>query len=430
MHTCIPGTDTNYVHRLMTLLSRGNSEENGFTLVEVLVTIVILSVLSGIAIPVTLGFNRNAVLATLKSDIRGSVPLLVNVKTVNTGNNNFPSPASFQEDAVTSKGNALALSIDVSGVEPVACITGTHVFSSTDTVSYHYSSDSKTIGSGTCEGQGSATPSNASGSNSGATTPTSSPVTSTSPTAAPTTSATAGTSTGSGTGTVQPVIIRDTDPTDAGATSPTGIPQDGRLITNVNYMPQTNKLNFCYEVSVKTNEKTPVAWQYVIDLNQGPFWGADPAKFTSTYNYTTKSLKDGLWTVTGTPGGWNEYVFSDQPRTFGFCVDDVPEPPYNAAWFVGSINIPAGNGNYYACLNVTATSNSLYPVPWTVKVDLKTSFKSIIGKLPTFTNLLSVKDLGNNVYEISGSGYNKYVDVRESRTSSQQICYYPNGSLW
>jgi type IV pilus assembly protein PilA len=124
-------------------------KEDGFTLLELLIVIVIIGTLAAIVIPLNNSFQRDAVLATVKSDIRSSANILVKQLDANGF---IVSEDYFNQNAAITGDNNLVLMVDGTGAGQVACIWGSHVFSETDIVSYHYSSQTGKIGDGSCLG--------------------------------------------------------------------------------------------------------------------------------------------------------------------------------------------------------------------------------------------------------------------------------------
>lgn len=127
-----------------TFFRRPAKKESGFTIIELVVAMGIVSTLSAIAVPVGMKAHREAVIATVKSDVRSSVDTVM-------GKDGFSEEAFMQGKAVT-QGNNLTLTIDGEGADAVACVWGSHVFGENDVVSFYYSSATGLLNEGTCLG--------------------------------------------------------------------------------------------------------------------------------------------------------------------------------------------------------------------------------------------------------------------------------------
>ena len=135
--------------RLFSRFLRKDREELGFTLIELIIVILVIGTLAGIAIPTHMSIQRDAVIATVKSDIKSSSTVLVR-QLDESGY--FVSEDYFNRNAAITGDNILVLMVDGAGGNQVACIWGSHVFGEGDIVSYHYSSDTGKIEDGGCLG--------------------------------------------------------------------------------------------------------------------------------------------------------------------------------------------------------------------------------------------------------------------------------------
>lgn len=370
----------------------------GFTLLELIIVVLIVGLLAAISIPIFSNQQRASIEATVKSDVKSSS----SVMAPGANGHLYASKAVFMGDAANNIQGRSASSGEnvmdyfVNDAGTVACVQSSRTFSESDITSYHFLTSVGYLQEGVCPDLGSA------------------------------------------------VVPDPGDPVhngdgDTGTTPATDeITQMGGLTFTTTYSPQTNSLNFCYKIviAIDPNYAHTMSppyysdWQYKIDRNAPPFWGLNPnTNLNSTYGYTTMGVEGAVWTMHGE--GWNNWVDNGHPRTVGFCTTSVPEPPLNPATYSYVITPSSSNSIWWACVDFVVTSDLWYPTPWKIQIDLNSYFTSIAGKTPSFVNL-SATNLGSNVYEVTGIGWNHYVANLPGmqRNYATAICYNPAGQPW
>lgn len=123
---------------------RFGDSENGFTLLELMVTIIIVGILVTIAIPIFLTQQRMAVEASVKSDVastRAFVPY--------RGDGLITPVSLIESRAIVSQNNVADYWTNT--INTIACLQVTHEFSPSDLYSYYYDSSTGITLEGTCE---------------------------------------------------------------------------------------------------------------------------------------------------------------------------------------------------------------------------------------------------------------------------------------
>lgn len=242
----------------MTTLSHAfrnrDNEERGFTLIELAVVVLVMGILSGISVPIYTEAKRNAIIATVKSDISSSIHIIPR-QLDSTGY--FVTDDYFADNAAITGDNNIVLMVDGAGQYQTACIWGSHIFSDDDIVSYHYSSETGKISEGGCLGVVPTGSTVIVGTGPGTSDPTvQEPTPASTPSAAPNTGAAP--SSGSGSTTNEPSTSTTTPPPSSGTQTGT-LPASGTQPTvqpqpaEPTYSSTKNKYPVCHGSGTKWN---------------------------------------------------------------------------------------------------------------------------------------------------------------------------------
>lgn len=392
--------------KLDSKISYIRSKEHGFTLLELIVVIVIISILTTFAVVIMGNQQRAAAISTVQHDVRNSVTNIINENKAN----DLKTEQQFISRATITQGNIVGAKIDNSAATQLACIWGLHQFSATDIYVYHYSSQKARFEEGPCSGdkptdllsQGSANPSN--------------PNTSTAKDQINNGGGTTNTTTGSN-GNTTKIDDENLKPY-----------TDGTVTYSPRYQYNSYGGNSAtIYIDITSSSTSLVNWDYKANLAKAPYWGATQSEISyndgqGTISYTTQNLRIKNVNI-------NNGVSTTRSITITYNLNKFT-PPDILEMYKVEVSPSSSNSQWWACVEVRVTSESITPITWSATLDLKDYFKSISGKTPNFTNLKNVKQ-SDTIYKITGNSTNSDTVSKDHPIyNSQTICYSPNGSPW
>lgn len=130
-----------------------NEREDGFTLIEIVVTLAIIAILTAIAIPVYTSQRKKANLASVKEDVVNTA-ILVEQDKARNGTYSATLPAQNNgaggTETLNSKGVTLSIVLLSARTPPTACIQGSYTGYTAAADKFYYILSDKTLKAGVC----------------------------------------------------------------------------------------------------------------------------------------------------------------------------------------------------------------------------------------------------------------------------------------
>lgn len=137
----------------MSMLRQLKENEDGFTLIEIVVTLTIIAILTAIAIPIYNNQRKKANLAAVKQDVVNTA-ILVEQDKARNGEYSATLPKQNNgaggTETLGSKGVTLSIVLLAGRTPPTACIQGSYTGYTAAADKYYYVMSEKTLKSGVC----------------------------------------------------------------------------------------------------------------------------------------------------------------------------------------------------------------------------------------------------------------------------------------